>query len=128
MRVRNITSIIEVITEEEGMESRKRRHYKSRHSSDGKGKSEELSEEVVTDSPDSSLSDSNGEKPKKAHRYQSTAKVSRHGLFHGVKSNHGNVKQDVNVTVNIDQGEDTLDKIAGCFGRCFGKSAKAAAE
>ena len=116
-----ITSTIEIITEEGNMKSRKRHHYKSKRSSDeSKGKSEESSE-TITDS-----SSSEKDLPKKSHRYKSTAKASKHGFFHGVNSDNAGVKQEVHVAVNIDQGEDTIDKIAGCFGRCFGKGAKAA--
>lgn len=122
MRGRVITSTIEVITEEEGMNGRhKKRHkYRSKHSSDDKGKSEEFSNSEASE-------DSEASGKKKATRYQSTAKASKNGFFHGVEAKQGNITQNTNVSVKIEQADDGIAEcLSGCFSACLGLGKKAA--
>lgn len=110
-----ITSTITVSQKGDMTMFRKRKH---------KAKAPKLKDEVKNGSLDSSSRTSSDDET----QFKSTAHSNRNGFFHGVQSKNAGITQNVKVEVNIDQGEDTLDKIAGCFGRCFGKGAKAAAE
>ena len=111
-----ITSTITVSHKGNHTMFRKRRKHKE--------KPPKMKEEVKNGELDSSSKTSSDDETE----FKSTAHSNRNGFFHGVQSKQSGITQNVKVEVNIDQGEDTLDKIAGCLGRCFGKGAKAAAE
>lgn len=53
------------------------------------------------------------------HHYKSSAVSDKNRLFHHVQGTNNGVKQEVNVTVNVDQKDDCL---TGCFSaltKCF---------
>lgn len=60
------------------------------------------------------------EKPH-AHHYRSEATTDKNRFFHGVKSDNKGVKQEVNVTVNVDQKDDCLTGCFAALAKCFKK-------
>lgn len=57
------------------------------------------------------------------HKYKSTATSSKNTLFHHVKRQpeNGNVQQNVQVEVNIDQKDDCMAGCLKALTKCFGR-------